>query len=305
MTAPLWLVGATQARAAGALDRDHDALYAGGLVVERDAFGALRVRYRCERALKGASRDGPHLLLTTDRELVWVDPRDWTEVRRWSHPWLNDVHHAVRHDGRLWIASTGLDAVLEVDGDRVALHGVLGPAVPPAGDVRGARLAHRSHPNHLFVHRGRLWVTRLHQGDAITLDGQRMAVSDLPIHDGLSARGAAWFTAVDGALVRATDRGAEVHPLRPDDASGDPLGWCRGLLLDGAHAWVGFTRLRATRLRHNLAWLRGRLRGNPRATRRPTRVVRYEVRTGRPVHTVEVEPVGLHAVFAILPARIP
>jgi hypothetical protein len=63
---------------------------------------------------------------------------------------------------------------------------------------------------------------------------------------------------------------------------------------------VGFTRIRATRLRENLAWVRGRLRGRPVATRRPTRAVGVELGSGRVIAEVALAPAGLDAVFSII-----
>ena len=125
--AHLMLVGGTQ-RVAGAFDRDHERLYEAGVAAVLDTdTGALReiLRHRDEprvcggepeavgHCLKGISRDGGQWLVNTERNLLWMDGRGHVS-RDWSDPRLNDVHHALRCGDRLWVASTGMDAVLEV-----------------------------------------------------------------------------------------------------------------------------------------------------------------------------------------------
>ena len=75
--------------------------------------------------------------------------------------------------------------------------------------------------------------------------------------------------------------------------------WCRGLARwDGLWA-VGFTRLRATRWRHNLAWAKGMLRGDVRVGSSPTRVVLTD---GRQVQLSQtLESAGIDALFGIVP----
>lgn len=291
------IVGAGQGRPAGVLDRDHTSLYDRGLVLEWDGE-RLHERFVWSGPLKGASWDGDRLLLCSDRALLWVDSETWQLVDQWTHPWLNDVHHALRFACEVWVANTGLDAVLRV-GDRPELIGVRGEVRPPEGDVRGRSLEHGSHPNHLFVHGGKLWVTRFHDRDAISLDGDRMPLERERPHDGLSRPDGVWFTTVDGQLLCWSAEGVGAVRIEPPDADPEPLGWCRGLWFEQDRAWVGFTRIRATRARQNLAWARGALRGSQVATRRPTRVVRVGL-DGALLQTVRVDEVGMDAVFAIL-----
>lgn len=301
------LAGAHQARPAGVADRDHEPLYDAGLLASRDAV-LLRLTGRGPgHALKGLAPDDDGLIACLERELVFLSPTDggWEETGRWSHPQLNDVHHAIRHDGALWVASTGADAVLEVRGDEVRTH-VLGAPLPD-GDLRARSLKpHRVHPNHLFVWAERVWVTRLHQGDAVAVGdpGQRLFVDEERIHDGVVHEGRVWFTTVDGRVV-AIDGGGERRVLDLNDGEG-PLGWCRGLAFHDGLLWVGFSRLRATRWRRNLAWVRGKLRGRVEVSDRPTRLVGVRLADGpelrgEVVRTVDLEALGVGAIFDLTP----
>jgi hypothetical protein len=318
--AHLMLAGGTQ-RVAGARDLHHETLYEEAVAAVLDtSTGALRTFHRHRdggdvcggqpltvgHAFKGIHRDGNHWLLCTERNLLWVDG-EGRKRRSWSDPLLNDVHHALRHEGTLWVATTGLDAVLEVRDDQVrGVH----PVTPRSGEPgRGidwrtrSTQPHQVHPNHLFVHNGRVWVTCLHTRDAMEVGGDgHWEVGQERLHDGVLHEGCVWFTTVDGYLV-AHDAKTGARRHRIDLGAGSsrrrPLGWCRGLAFTGDVAWVGMTRIRATRWRRNLAFLRGVLRGVQHATRHPTRVVGVRWSTGEVVAEWEVEEVGLHALFGI------
>ncbi len=296
----LLLAAAHQSRPAGIADRDHEPLYDQGLLATPDAIHLRLTGRGPGHALKGLASDEHGLVACLEREVVFLDAA-FRETARWSHPHLNDVHHALRHDGALWVASTGADAVLEIRGDDVRTHALGAPL--PVGDLRTRSLKpHQVHPNHLFVWQDRVWVTRLHQGDAVVVGDpdQRLVVDERPIHDGVVHDGRVWFTTVDGRVV-AVDGGGEREVLDLNDGTG-PLGWCRGLAFHDGLLWVGFTRLRATRWRRNLAWVRGTLRGRVEVTDRPTRLVGVRPSTGEVVRTVDLEALGVSAVFGLVAA---
>jgi len=296
------LAAAHQSRPASVTDRDHEPLYDQALLLHDQRIVG---RYRTDdghrgHALKGVSRTATgEILACTERELLWLHD-DGAVTRRRSHPQLNDVHHALEHDGAVWVASTGADAVLELRGDTTRVH-ALGDPLPP-GDLRHRSLKpHRVHPNHLFVWDGEVWATCLHQGQARSLrSGRVLAVDEERIHDGVVHGGRVWFTTVDGRVVATDGRRRDVIDLNTLDGGGDPLGWCRGLVVDDERLWVGFTRLRATRWRHHLAWVRGRLRGRVEVSRRPTRVVVVDRGLRRIVDEWDLEAIGADAVFGMI-----
>ncbi|MEO0604164.1 MAG: hypothetical protein AAF211_22195, partial [Myxococcota bacterium] len=194
------------------------------------------------------------------------------------------LHHVITHEGIRCVAVTARDEVW-MDERR----------------IRIADPAQHAHPNHLFVWHGALWVTRGGLGDTRPVDAPRaVPLADVVVHDGVVTPEGAWFTTVDGRLVRLDDTGhTETVDLTDLDDRSPPLGWCRGLGFADGLAWVGFTRLRATTNRSRLAWVRGALRGRQRATVHPTRLVAYDLAAGRKVHEVCVEPFGLDAVFGL------
>lgn len=299
----VWVVGGRQARAAGVADRDHRGLYDQGLLLQVEpASGTVRrVLVDADRtglgaAFKGIARVGCRLLVSQEGAVLEVV--DGAVTQRWSDPRWNDVHHAIEHDGTRIVVSTGTDGVLV--GDRYVP--VVEGAVAPTRDVRRCSLApHRAHPNHGFVVDGRVLVTRGALGDAVSLDGaMRWPLADVVVHDGVVRSDGVWFTAVDGRLLRVDPSTGQVdRELRLRRAGDPPLGWCRGLVLDGGLAWVGFSRLRATRWRRNLAWARGVARGRVDVTRERTRLVGVDLATGAQVAQIDLAEHGVDAVFGM------
>lgn len=259
---------------------------------------------------KSAAWDGDRLLLCTQTEVLLAN-RDARVERVISNPWFNDVHHVARLGGRLHVVSTGLDAVMVLDGDEVVdVHDVCGEPTWSRFD-RGTdyrRIAttkpHRSHPNFVYGVGDDVWVTRFEQRDALRLRDRattdKLAAS--PIHDGLPQRGEAWFTAVNGqVMVVDPETGRLKRRFDLDTiprANPAPLGWCRGIHVEPDRVLVGFSRLRPTLFKQNLSWLREPLK---RPEPAPCRVVAYDLENGRELGTWNLEEAGMSAIFSILP----
>jgi hypothetical protein len=321
---PIYVAGGRQARAAGVADRSHRALYDRAVLARLDpdrmklepVLGYTSPPEACGgdpgavgHRFGAPSRDGDTVVLCTEREVLRLGPAGLSAV---SHPWLADVHHALSAEGRTWAVATALDGVVELpDGTFTP---VTDPGIArdlPPGDLRAVELPRaNAHPNHLFRVDGALWVTRGILGDAVRLGSdprpdrcQRWVVAEGTVHDGVVAPDGVWFTAVDGRLLRVDPENGRVSrtvDLRAADDGPEPLGWCRGLVLVDGVAFVGFTRLRATRWRERLAWVRGGLRGRAVATRRPTRVDAFELATGRRIGSVHGAEVELDAIFGLV-----
>jgi hypothetical protein len=267
---------------------------------------------------KAATIDGDTAWLCTQTEVLECALPSFAVRRVISLPCFNDLHHvAPGPDGTLFVAVTGLDAVAELtrDGELIRLVDVLGgdPYERFGRDVDWRKVPttkpHRSHPNYVFFVDGRPWVTRFEQRDAVPVDdpaggGDRFPVSQgKGIHDGCLHDGRLHFTSVDGHLLtfdlatgERTD--LDLNTLRePDDDR--PLGWCRGVLPLGDRAWVGFTRLRHTRLRQNLSWLRHGFRATEFHRGLPTRIALYDLEQPAILRHVDLEDVGLNAIFSI------
>jgi hypothetical protein len=286
---------------------------------------------------KAATLAGDKAYLCTLTEVLECDFPSFEIRRVFSHPCFNDLHHVLpAPDGRLFVAVTGLDAVAELspDGELMRLISVIddSPWRRFSQDVDYRRVLttkpHRSHPNHLFFIGDRLWVTRFEQRDAVPVPGVRLGKGPEPkpgkangngngaglpdayrieiegVHDGHVLGDRLLFTTVNGHLIQFDVHTGERLALdlgqfrAPDDDR--PLGWCRGLLpAGGSRAWVGFTRIRYTRLRRNLSWIRHGFRETEHHRQRPTRIALYDFEEPALLQEVDLEEAGLGALFSV------
>ncbi len=263
---------------------------------------------------KSATLDGDQLYVCTLTEVMRFQLPGFERTGYLSLPHFNDLHHVRPTPERnLLVAVTGLDMVLEISWEGTVLRewDVLGRV--PWGrfsretDYRlvGSTKPHEAHPNHVFYIGREPWVTRFEQRDAISLDdpARRIAIGLERIHDGVVHRGRVYFTTVDGKVAIADTDTFEVvsvvdlAPFHDDDTL---LGWARGLLVDDRGLWVGFSRIRPTKFRENVAWL---VRGFKRDL--PTRVAYYDLAAGACLASIDLEATGLGAVFSVLPANLP
>lgn len=257
---------------------------------------------------KCATRRGELLYATTETEVLIYRLPSFELERRVSHPLFNDVHHVVpTAAGTLLVASSGIDAALELDLDGNLVRQY------PADDERQGFWAedrdlrfgvnmkpHKIHPNHLFLVGDEPWATRFELRDAVSLTdrSRRIAIDRQRVHDGHVHDGLAWFTTVDGAVVVADpETGDLVETFDLNESRQDVIpGWCRGLLVADDHFWVGFSRIRQTAVRARLGWIRTGLSASL-----PTRIERYHRATRRLEATIDLEPLDVNAVFSILP----
>jgi hypothetical protein len=271
----------------------------------------------CSIVFKAASWDGDRLLLCTQTEVMWVDPTSYEVLHRVSHPWFNDVHHVLRVGGRVRVMSTGLDAVVTLGADDTSVERIDSTLPTPVWERHDPDVDYRKvlstkpHPSHSnYVVEGpggTVWATRFKQGDVASLDDleRRVSLGSPMVHDGNPAENGLWFTRVDGHVVRLDDQltgDRQEWSLQAFESAEAPLGWCRSVHRDQGTTYVGFSRIRQTKLVQNLKWLRGRVGGTVPVSR-PTRVAAYDLAAGRLLDEWDLEETGINAVFSILPSR--
>jgi hypothetical protein len=230
-----------------------------------------------------------------------------------SIPLFNDLHHVrPSPDGNLLIAVSGLDLVVEVslEGELIREWKVLDedPWERFSRDVDYRRVRttkpHHAHPNQVFYIHDEPWATRFEQRDAVSLvDRRRRIPIDLErVHDGLVVGDCVYFTTVDGHVAIADTNTLKVVDVLDLNGMVEPdtlLGWARGIHLGDDGLWVGFSRIRPTKFRENIAWV---ARGFKQS--RPTHVARFDLARGRCVEWIDLEPAGLGAVFSVLPVPV-
>lgn len=321
----LYVVGGQQrqARSLGEVSRDWHGYNRGRVVQVNVASGTgeARVTYASPPEAcadvepeilfqSGALQDGLLYTCTGTEALVYSVP-DFHQVGYVSLPCFNDVHAVIPGpEGDLLVASAGLEMVVQVSlsGHVRNVWNVLGedPWERFSKTIDYRKIAstkpHRAHPNFLFSLDNQTWATRFQQGDAVRVDDPAYCfeVSDERIHDGLVHEGRIYFTTVSGkvVIVDATSLGVlEVINLTSMHPDSELLGWCRGILIDGDFMWVGFSRIRPTKVRENVAWI---ARGFKRV--HGTHIACYNLVERRCVTDIDLEPLGLNAVFGIFPA---
>ena len=323
---PLYVIGGRQREDRGLGDRKPGWYgYAVGVILRIDPTGDVQtVKEFTSRPgacaegdpvlFKCATRAGNRLYCCTQTEVVVFSLPDFQQLAYVSLPRFNDVHHVLPTEaGTMLVAISGLEMVVEIDesGNVLGEWNVLGgPAwngFDPDIDYRQGvnTKPHRAHPNHLFQLEGRPWVTRFECKDAVPIFGppDRIEAGHERVHDGVVHQGSVYFTTVDGTIARcdvSLRRPVESHALRRRSGHDEVLGWCRGLYFaDDRNCWVGFTRIRPTKLRETVSWIRNR--GTSQA---PTRIARYATDGWTMLDEVDLEPHGMNAVFSIVSARL-
>ncbi len=263
---------------------------------------------------KSASLRNGKLYLCTSTEILIYEVPAFRRLHYISLPCFNDLHHVCPTDtGTLLAAVTGLDMVVEttLDGTLVREWSVLSedPWVRYSREIDYRKVAstkpHQAHPNHVFELDGEVWVTRLQQRDAICLTrpGLRIDIAIQRPHDGYIFGDRIYFTTVDGHVVIANRKTLKIEETidlnEMSNQSDQVLGWCRGVLpLDERWLWVGFTRVRPTKLVENVAWIKNA--GNQR--HKPSHLALYDLANRRREQEIELEPHGIDVVFSVLPA---
>lgn len=273
-----------------------------------------RAHARSSSLFKSGSLVGARLYVCTLTEVLVLTVPDFRLLHRVSLPCFNDLHHVtLSHDGTLLAAVTGLDMVARftLQGELLEVWNVLGPDSPwvrfsPEVDYRKIETTkpHQSHPNFVFELGRDVWVTRLHQHDAVCLTdrGKRIDIALEQPHDGLVRFGRMHFTLVDGRVVIAdveTLQVDQVIDLKSIDNPNSLLGWCRGILpLQPSQWWVGFSRVRQTRFEKHVEWVKRVLREG--MDEEPTHIALYDLESNSRLRRVDLEPHGMDAVFGIL-----
>ena len=310
--------------------RDEWYLYEAALVLEVDTEGGevrTCVEYQSPREVTAGDRPAGHfhagalvgdLLYTcTATEVLIYRVPEFKQVGYISLPCFNDLHHvAPCTDGNLLVVSTGLDMVVKITphGQVVKEWSVLDEApwtrFSRSIDYRQVITTkpHVSHPNFVFELDGDIWVTRFYQRDAVSVNGshRRIELAFEAPHDGLVRGKRIYFTTVDGKIMivnRCTLRVDRMIDLRKIQDHGREIlpAWCRGLLFeDDRKLWVGFTRIRNTRWKENVRWVRAALEEG--IMTKPTHLALFDLETKRCIKEIKLEPHGMNAIYGIYPS---
>lgn len=230
-----------------------------------------------------------------------------------SHPLFNDLHHVRVIGEELYVVSTGFDAVLifNLQFELLRIENVLGKD-PFHRFSRNADLRtqlstkpHESHPNFISKIGSDIFVTRFHQKDAVSLSNpdKRFNIGTQKIHDGHEYENKIYFTSVDGKVIvfnKETLEKEEVIDLNKIITSDSPLGWCRSLAKVDNYLFVGFTKLRSTKVEDNLLWISSKLFQKGKVGM-PTRIVRVNLDNHEIVDEFVLPNHKVNLLFSIIP----
>jgi len=267
---------------------------------------------------KAATRWQDALWVVTQTEVLAYPENNFAAPRIWSHGLHNDLHHVLPHQAGFHVVSTGLDSLIshDLEGRVQSTQHALGDELSAHFDLERdwrqvpSTKPHQAHPNYYFENAEGRWLTRFEQRDAVCLDdfNRRMVIEIGNPHDGLVVGDQTWFTTTNGMLHAfhpGDERASEVHDLNQYHTGDCPLGWCRGLHIAGEIAYVGFSRVRATRIRKNLSWLKNGFRLPDGMRSPPTRVAAFDLRKRAWIQDWDLEPVGMGAIFSVIPRGAP
>jgi hypothetical protein len=291
--------------------------------VEYKSPASARANDNSSVVFKSGTLIGNTLYACTSTEVLIFKLPQFERVGYISLPCFNDVHHVTPSaDGNLLAASTGLDMVIKFNtaGDVLAEWCVLEEEpwsrFSRTVDYRKVESTkpHLSHPNFVFQLEEEVWVTRFRQRDAVCLNkpclnkaGKRIDIGVQSPHDGLVWGDRIYFTTVDGRIVtvdRQTLQVSSIIDLKEISNRNTLLGWCRGLLpVDDHTIWVGFTRVRKTKIAENVLWVRSVFREG--MAEAPTHIALYDTARRRCLQEFDLEPHGINIIFSIFAENSP
>lgn len=270
---------------------------------------------RASFLFKTGTLAGKTFYVCTGTEVLVYELPHFRQIGYVSLPCFNDVHHVTPGaNGNLLVANTGLDMVVEfnLSGSVVRQWNVLGgdPWGRFSKDVDYRKVAttkpHRAHPNHVFQIGSDIWVTRGDLSDAISLTqpSLRIPLGSVCVHDGHLYKGRLYFSTVDGTIVivdPATRETIDVIDLKQiENPERALLGWCRGLLIVDEHkVWVGFTKVRKTKFREKVNWVKHVFHD----MESPTHIALYDINSKKLLRNIDLEGYGLNVLFSIFPAE--
>ncbi|WP_260293759.1 hypothetical protein [Sedimenticola hydrogenitrophicus] len=271
----------------------------------------------------------PNLQFTSayvEKATLWL-PMD-TEIRKYnypelkvlqtiSHPCFQNIHSVTAIDGFLYATSTGLDTVAVLnkeEGNIVKLINAEGKSTwhrfladTDYRQVHSTR-PHECHPNYVFKANSKIWVTRCTQEDAICLDDFASVIditggSGIAVHDGVVLDDKIFFTAVDGCIMiadanqKTVIETLEINKLTEFDGV---RGWCRGLLIDDDILYIGFSRLRKTRAKGKLAWVKKLAKRNKNDVFTYASILAFDLKSGKIVADYPLPEESIHAIYSVI-----
>ena len=253
------------------------------------------------------------LYVGTGTEVMLFRFPEMEMIRYATHPHFHDIHHVAPVGDEVGVVVSGLDMVIFLDGDTFQPKRYVNVSsddlwykFDPATDYRKVHTTqpHESHPNFLFEIDGKTWVTRCYKNDIVCLGRENgpVPLGKHRVHDGISNGGDHMiFTSVNGNILvmnRNTFVVEDIIDLNVLEETDAALGWCRGVCLDGNIAYVGFTTLRKTDWKENVAAFTDE--NGVYKDILPSRICAYDLEKRKKLAEYVFPPDSLGAVFSMV-----
>ena len=260
------------------------------------------------------------LFLCTDTEVFVYSYPSLTLKNHTSHPHFQNIHHVAPHGDVIAVTSTGIDAVILLDRKTLEYKEMV-PVLnikehpdapwdryPKSTDFRKIHSTkpHRAHPNCTFSLNNEIWVTRFNMKNACPIrdvlnKNKKIHLGDVGVHDGHVVGGYIYFTNVKGNILivnKDTLVTEKIVDLNLIENINTPLGWCRGIHIEKNIAYVGFSRLRDTNIKENIAWVKGKIKGTSRLLN--TRIIAYDLENNQKLAEYKMPKGSLDAIYSIM-----
>ena len=278
-------------------------------------------RYRAEKdysiSFKSGSIFDNKLYITTLTEILIISLPNYKLIDKISLNLFNDLHHVVYDNNFLYVVVTGLDLVLQYDllKKKVSNHYNCFREVDTWDrfdkykDYRKLNTTkpHFSHPNHVTIHKNKLFITRYKQEDVLIYEKNGRYLKNIKLDNGIPHDGSIFgqefiYTTVTGKVLKVDikeEKINEIIDLNKFAKDNNSLGWCRGYNKSENLNYVGFSRIRPTKFVENIKWLGSKINDKYKL-KMPTRVEIYDSNFSKIIDTIELERIGLNWVFSIL-----
>ena len=259
----------------------------------------------------------------TDTEVGFFRFPDLSMEKLISFPSFNNIHHVCEHEEGIFIVNTGLDMVVKIDKDLLDIEEEFSVVESNPWnkfnkevDYRkiNSTKPHKAHPNYIFNTDGKYWVTRCNYGDAVYVYDNKIRIDitrgrNISVHDGVVSGDYIYFTTVDGHIVVVNSKTKKIEAdLNLTSFGGERVvrGWCRGIdITPEGIAYVSFSRLRPTRQKSKIGWIKNIVKRKIRI-KRSASILCVDLNSRKIINEWDIDESIIHAIYTVkvLPEEI-
>ena len=171
-----------------------------------------------DRGLRGIAFDGERVYIAASDELFAYSP-DFKLLDSWRNPYLKHCHEIAVHQRKLFLTSTGFDAILGFDLDKQCFDWAMNiqskgaqfkaMGFDPLGD-EGPMMLNKMHLNNVFCNQHGMYISGLRTGGMLHFNGKTITMAaELPpgAHNARPFRDGVLFNDTEDDVLRYSGRG--------------------------------------------------------------------------------------------------